>query len=314
MESSHPTYNIDLFPDNNKILRFSHMAMATIFEIFIAGENKNYAAQAANSAFIELDRLEEELSFFLSSSDISRINNLSQHETITIGFDTFECLTRCITLYQHTKGAFDISMRPLFELWKRYESAKNQPGESEISLARSKTGLPWLQIVEDTHQVCLMNESIRLDLGGFGKGYAIDVLKRHLEDWEIKSGLIHSGQSTVSSFGKNPQFIPWPLSISDPNNSEKILKKIDLVKGALSGSGLKKGQHIIDPRSGKPVRNTLAAWSFANEAGEADALSTAFMVMTPDEITNYCSRYKVSGLTIQNDVGNTIHSYGKWAD
>ena len=312
MESSIATYKIDLIPDDNKILRFSHKAMATIFEIFIVGENKEYAAQAANSAFNELDRLEEELSFFLKNSDISRINNLSQHEIITIGSDTFDCLNHCMTLYQRTKGAFDITMRPLFELWKKYDCSKNQPSENELSRAISEIGLPWLQIIENTHQVRLMNKSIQIDLGGFGKGYAIDVIKMHLDEWEIKSGLIHSGQSTVSGFGENPELMRWPLSISDPNNSDNILKNIDFVDGALSGSGLKKGQHIIDPRSGKPVRNKIAAWAFATEAGEADALSTAFMVMTPEEITNYCNQYKASGLTVDNDVGNTVHSYGEW--
>ena len=106
----------------------------------------------------------------------------------------------------------------------------------------------------------------------------------------------------------------WPLSISDPNNSDNILKTIDFVDGALSGSGLKKGQHIIDPRLGKPVEKKLATWAFAPRAGEADALSTAFMVMTSEEITNYCNKYTTSGLTIDNNAKNTKHFFGKWAE
>jgi thiamine biosynthesis lipoprotein len=105
----------------------------------------------------------------------------------------------------------------------------------------------------------------------------------------------------------------WPLSISDPENPDIILKKIDLIHGAISGSGLKKGQHIIDPRSGRPVRNKQAAWVFAPEAGEADALSTAFMIMTADEIRSYCAKYPVSGLTIENPPKNTNHFFGDWA-
>jgi len=312
MDSSLATYKIETLSKDKNILRFSHQAMATIFEIFIIGEDEEYAAQAANSAFNELDRLEEELSFFLKNSDISRINNLSQNGILTIGPDTFECLVHCMKLFQQTKGAFDISMRPLFELWKRYDYPMSQPDEDEISQFMREIGLPWLQIIDDTHQVQLMNKSIQVDLGGFGKGYAIDVLKIHLDDWEIESGLIHSGRSTVSSVGKNQESVKWPLSISDPNDSENILKTIDFADGALSGSGLKKGQHIIDPRLGKPVDNKLAAWAFASCAGEADALSTAFMVMTFEEIANYCNKYTVSGLTIENDIKNTKHYFGDW--
>ena len=314
MDSSDPKYNIDPIIDEKRILRFSHNAMATVFEILFVEEDENYAAQAANSAFNELDRLEQELSFFLENSDISRINSLSKNEITTIGSDTFDCLKQCVRLFQWTKGAFDITMRPLFELWKRYDYPKNQPHEDEISIVMSEIGLPWLQIIEDSHQVCLMNKSIQIDLGGFGKGYAIDVLKRHLDDWEIKNGLIHSGHSTVSTVSKSPESMKWPLSISDPKNPDIILKRIDLIHGALSGSGLKKGQHIIDPRSGIPVGNKLAAWAFAPEAGEADALSTAFMVMTHEEITNYSEKYTVSGLVIDNDSDNTKHFYGKWAE
>jgi thiamine biosynthesis lipoprotein len=314
MDSSVPKYKIIPTIDEKHILRFSHQAMATVFEIFFVDEDENYVSQAANSAFNELDRLEHELSFFLENSDISRINNLLQNEIITIGSDAFDCLKQCFRLYQWTKGAFDITIRPLFKLLEESEYPKNQPGEDELSSVMSEIGLPWLQIIEDTHQVCLMNKSIQLELGGFGKGYAIDVLKLHLDDWEIKSGLIHSGHSTVLTVSNSPESMKWPLSISDPQNTDIILKRIDLMHGALSGSGLKKGQHIIDPRSGKPVSNKLAAWAFASEAGEADALSTAFMAMTSEEITDYCEKYPVSGLVIDNDSENTKHFYGKWAE
>jgi thiamine biosynthesis lipoprotein len=299
---------------NNNIHRFSHQAMATVFEIFIYEEEKVYASQAATSAFNEVDRLEQELSFFLESSDISRINNLSRNELITLGIDAFDCIKQCMRIYQWTKGAFDITMRPLLEIWKEYNYPKQKPNDDRLSQAMTLVGLPWLQLIEETHQVFLMNESIQLDLGGFGKGYAIDVLKLHLDDWDIQSGLIHSGHSTVSIFGKDPESVKWPLSISDPNNADSILKKIDLIHGALSGSGLKKGEHIIDPRLGRPVKNKIAAWAYASEAGEADALSTAFMVMSHEEISTYCDNYPVSGLTIADDRNNSVEYYGKWLE
>jgi thiamine biosynthesis lipoprotein len=288
--------------------------MATVFEIFIYSVDKQYASQAASSAFNEVDRLEQELSFFLESSDISRINNLTQNELITIGIDAFDCIKNCMKIYQSTRGAFDISMRPLLDLWKDYNYPEDTPDDDTVSRILAKVGLPWLQIVDETHQVGIMNESLQIDLGGFGKGYAIDIIKLYLEDWDIQSGLMHSGHSTVSLFGQNPESVSWPLSISDPNNAELIIKKIDLKHGALSGSGLKKGEHIIDPRSGRPVRNKIAAWAHASEAGEADALSTAFMVMSSEEISSYCNKYFVSALTIANDSKKSVEFFGAWSE
>jgi thiamine biosynthesis lipoprotein len=260
-----------------------------------------------------LDRLEQELSYFIENSDISRINNLSKNERITVGPDAFDCLKQCMNHYQQTKGAFDITMRPLLELWKKSHEMEQPPTEIQITEIIKKLGLPWLQIFEETHQVQIMTESIKVDLGGFGKGYAIDIMKQHLDDWEIQSGLIHSGYSTVSVFGKKPDSVNWPLSISDPGDVKKIIKKIDLSQGSLSGSGLKKGEHIIDPRSGRPVKNKIAAWAYTTQAGEADALSTAFMVMNSKEITSYCEMYDVSALTIVKDSKYSRKYYGRWA-
>jgi thiamine biosynthesis lipoprotein len=292
--------------------RFSHKAMATIFEIFIYSKDRTYASQAATAAFIETDRLEQELSYFIESSDVSRINKLLKNDIITVGIDAFECIKKCMKIYQQTKGAFDITMRPLFELWKKYNYPRKQPDKILLTQVMNKTGLPWLQIDDKSHQVSLMSESIQIDLGGFGKGYALDVLKEYLDDWDLESGLIHSGHSTVSVFGKNPAAISWPLSISDPLNSEQILKKVVLKQGSLSGSGLKKGEHIIDPRSGTPVRERVAAWAYTRSAGDADAFSTALMVMEDEEIASFCDTYKISALTIKNDAEKTRQFYGEW--
>jgi len=299
---------------NEDIHRFSHKAMATVFEIFLYEKNKSYAAQAATSAFMELDRLEQELSYFIENSDISRINHLSKNDMITIGEDAFECLKRCSKLYQQTKGAFDISMRPFLEFWKKYDESEAGLDETQLMQVMSEVGVPWLQINEEDFQVRLMNDSIKIDLGGFGKGYALEIMKQHLDDWDIESGFIHSGHSTVSLLGKKPDSFKWPLSISHPNNPDQTLKIVDLTHGALSGSGIKKGEHIIDPRSGKPATHHIATWVFAQEAGDADALSTAFMVMDQEEIDNYCMKYSVSALTIDNDEHYSLHYHGNWRD
>ena len=83
----------------------------------------------------------------------------------------------------------------------------------------------------------------------------------------------------------------WPLTLSNPANRKEVLARPYLQGRALSGSGLQKGQHIIDPRTAQPVEGKLAAWSSAPDAATADALSTAFMIMSPDEIEQYCLRH-----------------------
>ncbi|MHC4213716.1 MAG: FAD:protein FMN transferase, partial [Planctomycetota bacterium] len=83
----------------------------------------------------------------------------------------------------------------------------------------------------------------------------------------------------------------WPLTISDPTDRDKKLLQLCVTNLALSGSGLEIGRHIIDPRTAEPVDGKIAAWACAPDAATADALSTAFMVMSAEEIENFCKKH-----------------------
>lgn len=263
--------------------RFSHKAMATTFEIFIVHADKQYAAQAAMAAFDELDRLEAELSKFIENSDISRINNLSADTPLRIGLPAFECLQLSLRIYNQTNGAFDITVGSLMD----YYSGENKSSKEELNLARRHTGSHLIELNEADYTVKLSTSPVRLDLGGIGKGYAIDQMAGLLSDWSIDTALLHGGFSSVLAIGAKS----WPLTLSNPTNHRQILASIFLKGRAFSGSGLQKGPHIIDPHTGRPVENKVAAWACAANAATADALSTAFMVMSPDNIKQYCTNH-----------------------
>ena len=96
----------------------------------------------------------------------------------------------------------------------------------------------------------------------------------------------------------------WPLSLPSPDEAAEKLVRIDLRSGAVSGSALKKGRPIIDPRTARPVATVRAAWSRAPTAARADALSTAFMVMTPEEIERYCATHRDTGALVVTGAGD----------
>jgi len=272
--------------------RFSHKAMATIYEISIVHEDANYAQQAAYEAFYELDRLEQELSRFIENSDISRINSLPTNQSIQIGLAAFECLECSAQIYKETAGAFDITVGPLLKCWLNEDKTMRVPSKAELELARRHTGIHLLQLDGGKHTVKVLASPVQIDLGGIGKGYAVDKLVELLRDWEIDSALIHGGASSVFALGAPPDTEGWPLTLSSPSNRNKILARLYLRDQTLSGSGLQKGQHIIDPRTARPVKGNRAAWACATNAATSDALATAFMIMSSDEVEKYCSRNK----------------------
>ena len=261
--------------------RFTHAAMAAQFEIRCTHPNGKYARQAANFAFSIVDQLEQKLSRFVENSDISRINHLSAGEHTVVSYETMQCLQLARFLHVETGGAFDVAM-----------------GQ----------GLESLEIIPGEFLVRAHENGVRLDMGAIGKGYAVDRVAAVLEDWEVEKALIYAGYSTVLALEPPSGCEDWPLTISMPGKANgAILAHIAARQRALGASGIQKPDHILDPRTGKPVRSRQTAWVSAprqvlvdisrpaevesSPAAVADALSTAFMIMLPEEIKQYCCKH-----------------------
>ena len=257
--------------------RFSHEAMNTVFEVCAVHADPQYAAQAAQAAFALVDRLEGELSRFRPNSDISRINHLTIGESSRVGEAALECLLIARHLYDLTDGAFDVAIG---------------------------TGLSSLEIDAEDFLIRAAAGGVRVDLGGIGKGYAVDLMAELLEDWGLERAFVHAGFSSALALESPAGCDGWPLTLSDPGERSRVLARLSMRQTALSASGVRKGDHILDPRTRAPVRGQLAAWvavprPAAAPAGPglrlapaavADALTTAFMVLRVDESAALCAR------------------------
>jgi thiamine biosynthesis lipoprotein len=254
--------------------RFAHAAMATVFEVHCAHDDGGYARQAAHAAFELVDRLEQELSRFIPNSDISRINELAAGEGVRVSPSTLECLEIARRLFDRTGGAFDVSIG---------------------------SGLDRLDLVSHDFTVSARADGVRLDLGGIGKGYAVDRMAELLEEWGIHHALVHGGFSSVLAVEPPPDRDGWALTLRAPwPGDERVLARISACQMALSASGTRKGDHIVDPRTGRPVRGRAAFVALSlraqaetgdglrSPAAVAEGLSTAFMILSAPEIEDLC--------------------------
>jgi thiamine biosynthesis lipoprotein len=258
--------------------------MATMFEIMVAGEDPGFAGGAARAAFEEIDRIELELSRYAPNSDISRINNLGPHSAVRVGIDAFQCLALAVACWRETGGAFDASLGALMECWVARDRSLRHPSADELERARERTGMACLSLDESAMAVRVGERVPLLDLGAIGKGYAVDRAVELLKEWGVASALVHGGTSSVFAYGEVGGQAGWPVTITRPGPEGRVIGTFMLSDAGLGGSGIEKGRHIIDPRRGVPVDGHRAAWVISESAGRSDALSTACMVLDPDDI------------------------------
>ena len=237
---------------------FNHHAMATLFQVRIADQEKTYASQAAQAAFALTDELEAHLSRFRASSDISQIAQLASGESLRLSEPIFACLETAKQMETATRGAFSVTAAAL----------KAQPNP------------PQWTLLKDNFSIRCDAGRLEFDLGAIGKGFALDRMAEVLREWDCPSFLLVAGGSSILAGDAPAGMLGWSCGLGDDHS----LQRYWLTNGSLSGSGLAvKGRHIFDPRTGAAAQRNQRAWAFTGSAAESDALSTACMVWAEAE-------------------------------
>ncbi len=242
-----------------------HEAMATTYAVTVAHDDCRYARQAVAAAFDELDLIESRLSRYVETSDVSRVNRLGPGDSTLVHLDTFDCLSIASEMKRATDGAFDVSCHSR-------DDVEHEPG---------------FALDEATHSVEVRSDELRIDLGGIGKGFALDRMAALLGDWDIDAALLCASTSTVLALGAPPPERGWPVHVGPDHDDLRLV----MCHRAVAGSGTTvRGDHIVDPRSRTRAARWFRAWVAAPGAALADALSTACMVLSEDEIRACCAR------------------------
>jgi thiamine biosynthesis lipoprotein len=300
-----------------RLQRFSHKAMATTFEISILDEEQEHASEACRAAFDLVDELEQQLSYFIPSSDIAQINRLSGGKPLRVGIAAFNCLAGAKAIHDETGGAFDVTAGALLTGRVPWDKDEENPRGGQIPRQKDgllHVGMDAVLLDHSSFSVALLSDQVEVDLGGIGKGYAVDQIKQLLDDWGIERALVNAGQSTMYAVGTPPDRHGWPMRILDPENEKDVLARFYLKDAAVSASSPDEKQNLLDPRTGCPAGLWTGTWSVATTALEADALSTAFFILSEDEVRQYCqSHNEVGAVLIRSQADTPVMShYGNW--
>ena len=267
-----------------------------MFQITIAEPDAVYARQAAAVALAELEQIENRLSRYVETSDIFRINRLATGQVTTVHPETFECLRLALAVQTATGGAFDVAYASAgsSRLKKGTGSELNCEKTSENNVREVPVPLfqyadgPPIELIEPGCAVRVLADGPQLDLGAIGKGFALDRMAALLAEWEIGAALLSASTSSVLALAPPPGEQGWAIHVG----ADHAPRRFWLAHQAIGASGTAvRGAHIIDPRTGRPAEGKFRTWAVAPTAAEADALSTAFMVMADGEVDDYCRRH-----------------------
>ncbi len=269
---------------------FQHEAMATTFELRIAGHPASYAGQAAAACFALADRLEDVLSRYRETSDIACINRLAPGEVFRITADTAACLALALELSALTGGAFDPTLG----------HATDRLRAPPFALRPSPFAPPRGRLLLDPEglAVQVLDGPVSLDLGAIGKGFALDCMADLLGEWGVTRALLIAGGSSLLALDGPDADTPWEVGVGEPS------RPFPLRHRAVGASGTTvKGAHILDPLTRSPARGVARAWAFDDSAAIADALSTAWMVLSPAETAEVCRKRPQTAAVLQPVLG-----------
>jgi thiamine biosynthesis lipoprotein len=267
-------------------LHLARPAMACKFEITLPSELGEHldAAQAALGA---IEQLEEQLSIFRDSSELSFINRAAAAGPVPVEERLYLLLEQCQQIHALTRGAFDITSTPLSRVWGFLRRQGRLPTEQELAEARARVGMQHVQLDPEARTVRFEREGMALNLGSIGKGYALDRVAAQMREAGVGTALLTAGASSVLALGDGPDGEGFMVGLRDPFTHDQRMGTVRLRSAALgvSGSGEqnfvvdgKRYGHILDARTGWPVVDRAYVAVVAPTAAVADALATACFV------------------------------------
>ncbi len=275
--------------DHQICVQGNRLCMGSLLKVILYGEERGAARQALEAAFAEARRLENLLSIFIVDSELSRVNRHAAYQWVKADPELISLIQQALSFVRLTRGAFDITVGPLMRLWGLREGSDvvRRPSVDKIQEVLRSVGCRKLMIDKATSSVRYLSPGLEVEFGAMGKGYAIDRAVQILKNHGISRALVSFGSSTYA-LGCPPAKEGWHVGIQHPRDPDRIMEIVTLRDQAVATSGdyeqyiFVDGQrfsHIIDPRIGHPVRGLSSVSVIAPTALQADALSTAALVL-----------------------------------
>lgn len=285
---------------------YTKLAMGVEARIVLYAGSEDDAARAAGLAFERIDELDRTLSHWREDSELNALCRAAG-QPFRASHDLSQVLFLASKGYDETGGVFDVTVRPLVELWKRTRETGELPSDEELREVKRRVGM---HKVLQNGSTIEMQVGVELDLGGIGKGYACDQALLTLSSAGCSSALVEIGGDLAVSDAP-PGKEGWDVLIG--GNSDRPPVKRTLARRAVASSGDAEQfveidgtrySHVIDPRTGLGTTHAMGFAVIANDATTADLLASAACVLGEEETRRWFRALRPDAELIVDDARN----------
>jgi thiamine biosynthesis lipoprotein len=315
-QQTHLARLIEREPSAGSVVRDSRALMGTTFEIAAWVPNVREAATAEllSEALSAVAELEKRISSWDSESETSALNRAAGIAPVAVGADLRALVGQAAHWTERTDGAFDITVSPLVELWKRAAKRGARPTSTEIASELGRVGVE--KILAEGETLFLSEPGMRVEFGAIGKGFAADRAARVLEAGGVENFIVGAGGDLIVRGSRGAT--PWQVGIRDPGGKD-LFAVSALSDRAIATSGNyaqfisiggHRYAHILDPRTGEPASGLTSVTVLSARAVDSDALATALFAMGSDDGIELVERLPGVEALFISEGGSAILSSG----
>ena len=265
--------------------RWRGVVLGAAASITVVHDDKNKARRIVDACLAEIARLERIFSLYQKDSALVRLNNAGSLTTAPA--DLVQLLSLARRVHVTSGGAFDPTVQPLWRLYAGHFSDPNADpaGPPRNAILAAKRVVGFGQVGVSPRRIAFNKAGMALTLNGIAQGYIADRVAAVMKAHGVIDTLIDMGE--LRALGHHESGRPWRVGVADPSQRGQTVAALDLNEGALATSGdygtrfdaAGRFAHILDPRTGRPVRHHRSVSVTTGSAALADALSTAMFAM-----------------------------------
>jgi thiamine biosynthesis lipoprotein len=258
--------------------------MGTSVRVDLWCEDAEQAAAAVDAVMAEMHRIDRTYSPHKADSELSVINRHAAASAVTVSDETLRLLQRAIDFSRLSEGAFDITYASVGHLYDYREGVL--PDDDVLDRARQAIGWQGLQLDAEARTVAFARPGMRIDLGGFAKGHAVDNATTLLKAHGIGHAMVSAGGDSRVIGDRRGR--PWTIGVRDPRRPGEVVAVLPLEDVAISTSGDYERyfehdgvrcHHLIDPATGRSASTVRSVTILADDGLTTEGLSKAVFVM-----------------------------------